>query len=219
LSIKAVLFDLDETLLDRNATVEAYLKDQYRRYNLNHLPFEAYRDRFIELDEHGYADKQKVFGTLIKEFDLSASIEELVADFRQNAWRDCQTFSDAERVLRQLRTRGYRLGIVTNGSSESQRAKLLSSGLAGLVEEVLISAEEKVKKPDVEIFARAAERLGARAEECLFVGDNPQTDIGGAHAAGMQTAWLKRYLAWPEDLSVVPDYTPSGLAELLAIAF
>jgi putative hydrolase of the HAD superfamily len=215
--IKAVLFDLDETLLDRNATVEAYLKDQYQRYNLNHLPFEAYRDRFIGLDEHGYADKHKVFGTLTREFDLPASAEELMADFRHNAWKDCQTFPDVERVLRQLRTRGYRLGIVTNGSSESQRAKLLSSGLAKLVEEVLISAEEKAKKPDVEIFVWAAERLGVRAEECLFVGDNPQTDIVGAHAASMETAWLKRYLAWPEGLSVVPDYTLGGLAELLVI--
>jgi putative hydrolase of the HAD superfamily len=114
--IKDVLFDLDETLLDRDTTVEAYLKDQCRRCNLNHVPFRAYRDRFRELDEHGYADKQKAFQTLIMEFDLSASIEESVADFRQNAWRDCKTFPDAEGVLRQLRTRGYRLGIVTNGS-------------------------------------------------------------------------------------------------------
>lgn len=133
--------------------------------------------------------------------------------------RDCKTFPDAEGVLRQLRTRGYRLGIVTNGSIESQRAKLLSSGLAGLVEEVLISAEEKVKKPDVEIFVRAAERLGVKVEESVFVGDNPPTDIGGAHYAGMKTVWLKRHLAWPEDLSVVPNYTVSRLAELLAIGF
>jgi putative hydrolase of the HAD superfamily len=217
LSIKAMLFDLDETLLDRNATVEAYLRDQRRRYNLNHLAFKTYCDRFIELDEHGYADKQEVFGKLIMEFGFPASVEELVADFRHNAWTNCQTFPDAERVLRQLRTRRCRLGIVTNGSLESQQAKLLSSGLAELVEEVLISAQEKVKKPDVEIFIRAAERLGVRVEECLFVGDNPQTDIAGAHAAGMQTAWLKRYLAWPENLSVVPDYTLSSLAELLVI--
>jgi putative hydrolase of the HAD superfamily len=215
--IKAVLFDLDETLLDRTATVEAYLKDQCQRYNLNRLAFKAYRDRFIELDEHGYADKHKVFRTLIMEFDLPASVEQLVADFRHNAWKDCKTFPDAERVLRQLRTRGYRLGIVTNGSIVSQRAKLLSSGLAELVEEVLISAEEKVKKPDVEIFVRAAERLSVRVEESVFVGDNPQTDIAGAHAAGMKTVWLNRHLAWPEDLSVVPDYTLSSLAELLVI--
>jgi putative hydrolase of the HAD superfamily len=217
--IKAVLFDLDETLLDRDTTVAAYLKDQYRRYKLNHVPFRAYRDRFRELDEHGYADKQKVFQTLIMEFGLSASIEGLVADFRQNAWRDCKTFPDAEGVLRQLRRRGYRLGIVTNGSIESQRAKLWSSGLVGLVEEVLISTEEKVKKPDVEIFVRAAERLGVRVEESVFVGDNPQTDIGGAHYAGMKTVWLKRHLAWPEDLSIVPNYTVSSLAEVLAIGF
>lgn len=89
--------------------------------------------------------------------------------------------------------------------------------MAALVDEVLISAKEKVKKPDREIFVRAAERLGVRVEESIFVGDNPQTDIVGAYEAGMQTVWLKRYLAWPEYLAVVPDYTVSALAELLAI--
>ena len=59
--IKAMLFDLDETLVDRDATVQAYLKDQHRRYNLEHLPFEVYRDRFRELKEHGYAESRWFF--------------------------------------------------------------------------------------------------------------------------------------------------------------
>ena len=215
--IKAILFDLDETLLDRSASVELFLQDQYHRYRLLPLAFEKYRARFMELDERGYADKQTVFQTLVADFGLPTSAEELTADFRQNAWKHCRTFSDTRDVLEKLRSRGYRLGIITNGSVEMQRAKLIESGLSSLVDVALISEQEKVKKPDPVIFARAAERLGVQAAECVFVGDNPTADVAGAHHAGMKAVWLRGYLTWPEDLAIAPSYIVTTLTELLAI--
>ena len=83
----------------------------------------------------------------------------------------------------------------------------------------LISAEEKIRKPDPEIFIRAADRLGVCAAECVFLGDNPQADIGGAHSAGMKTVWVKRHFPWPEGLSITPDYIVGALTELLDIKF
>jgi putative hydrolase of the HAD superfamily len=217
--IRAIFFDLDETLLDRDASVELYLKGQYSRIGLDHIPYQVYRDHFMELDTHGYADRQQVFQALATEFALPVSAAELVNDFRQNAWKICVTFPDAREVLEQLRARGYRLGIITNGSEKSQRAKLLASGLLDLVDVALISEEEKIRKPDPEIFVRAAERLSVTATECVFVGDNPQTDIGGAHNAGMNTVWVKGHLPWPTDLAVLPDHIVRDLLELLTIEF
>ena len=217
--ILAILFDLDGTLLDRDASIEPFLREQCKRSKLDHLPFEKYRDRFIELDEHGYGDKQRVFQTLTTEFAIPMTADELVTDFRRNAWKNCQTFAGAVRVLEQLRSRGHKLGIVTNGSVESQRAKLLDADLVARVDEVLISEEEQLRKPDKQIFVLAAGRLGVSAGECVFVGDNPEIDIVGAHNAGMETVWFKSYLPWAGSLAIVPGHTVTTLAELLSIEF
>ena len=199
--------------------VEAFLKEQHARYNLGHVPFQAYLDRFIELDDHGYAEKQMVFRVLIGEFSVPATTGELVADFRRNAWKNCRMFPGALDVLRQLRRRGYKLGIITNGSVESQAAKLHESGLARLVDVALISERERIRKPDPRIFDRAAESLGVRAEECVFVGDNPEADVVGSLSAGMTAIWVEGSLSWPENLTTVPTHTVRSLTELLALEF
>jgi len=174
--------------------VEAFLKEQHARYNLGHVPFQAYLDRFIELDDHGYAEKQMVFRVLIGEFSVPATTGE-------------------------LRRRGYKLGIITNGSVESQAAKLHESGLARLVDVALISERERIRKPDPRIFDRAAESLGVRAEECVFVGDNPEADVVGSLSAGMTAIWVEGSLSWPENLTTVPTHTVRSLTELLALEF
>ncbi|MBN1430368.1 MAG: HAD-IA family hydrolase [Anaerolineae bacterium] len=218
---KAFLFDLDDTLLDREAAAEPYARSLYERYNLAHVPYEDYWTIFKKLDQHGYANRKMAMQTLIKMYGLSISADELVDDFRATAWLGCHqfVFPDAKDVLHQLRRRGYRLGIVTNGPEISQRIKAVESGMSDLVEVTLISGEEKVEKPAPEIFLRAAGKLGVDASECVFVGDNPLTDIRGAHSAGMITVWFKSYFPWPHDFTITPHYTITRLPELLEIAF
>lgn len=205
--------------MDREAAAEPYARGLYERYGLARIPYEDYWEHFKRLDQRGYANRRMALQTLIKAYDLPVSAGELVAEFRAKAWIGCRqfVFSDAEDVLQQLRRRGYKLGIVTNGPEVSQRIKVVESGMATLVDVVLISGEEKVEKPAPEIFIRAADRLGVDASECFFVGDNPLTDIRGADSAGMQTIWLQGYCPWPEDFSITPHYTINRLAELLDI--
>ena len=215
---RAVLFDLDGTLLDRDASVGAYTTALHSRLAVA-APLTAFSARFLDLDYHGYGDKDVLFETLIKEFLLSGSSEELVADFRRNAWDECVTFPKAEEVLQALRSKGYALGIVTNGTAESQRAKLRNARLDQLVDAIVISGEENVHKPDADIFLRAAARVGVEATECVFVGDNPVADIGGAHGVGMATAWVGDASEWPEEVSTRPDLVVSGVGELLGLSF
>jgi putative hydrolase of the HAD superfamily len=214
----AFLFDLDDTLLDRNAAIAPFVENLYHRYHPGGVSLEAFRCRFRELDGRGYADKHELFQTLVDEYALPTSVEDLVSGFRRTAWKGCKRFlyHDAAEVLKQLRSQGYKLGIVTNGSVESQRTKLIESDLVSLVDVTLISAEEGVKKPVPEIFTRAAQRLGVTVAECVFCGDDPQKDVGGAHYAGMKTVWVHRHKPWPRDLSFAPTYTVHTLEELLA---
>ena len=116
-----------------------------------------------------------------------------------------------------LRQQGIKLGIVTNGETDFQTLHIVALGLGSLVDAVLISQVEGLRKPDTALFLRAADRLSVGAENCLFVGDNPSADILGAHAAGMQTAWFRHGAAWPENLPPMPGTAIDALHDLIEL--
>lgn len=72
--IKAVLFDFDGTLLNRDASVKAFIDNQYDRLKkwIGHIPKEQYMTRFIELDKRGYVWKDTVYQQLTQEFSITA---------------------------------------------------------------------------------------------------------------------------------------------------
>jgi len=100
-------------------------------------------------------------------------------------------FPEVGEVLPALRDGGYRLGVVSNWDSRLP-ALLDRLGLAGHFEAVLVSAVEGVEKPGVEIFRRAAARMGVAARACLHVGDSPLDDYRGAECAGMSAVLVDR---------------------------
>ncbi|MEO7910562.1 MAG: HAD family hydrolase, partial [Roseiflexaceae bacterium] len=184
---------------------------------LDHVAYETYQRRFMELDRRGYAPKPQVFQTLIDDFAVPASVEALLADFEQGAWNSCTLLPDAAAVLAKLRVRGYKLGVITNGEDWSQMRKLRVTSLVSLFDLIVISENEQIKKPDPLIFTRAAERLGVRPDECAFVGDHAHNDIYGAGAVGMKTVWYPGEQQWPDEQAIMPDYIIQNLGELLAI--
>jgi len=215
--IKAILFDLDDTLLDRTTSLGEFVKVHYQRFKLDHVAYETYHRRFMELDQRGYAAKPQVFQALIDDFAVPASVEALLADFQQGAWNSCTVLPGAAAVLIELRVRGYKLGVITNGADWSQMRKLRVTGLLPLLDLIVISENEQIKKPDPLMFTRAAERLGVRPEQCAFVGDHARNDIYGAGAVGMKTVWYPGEQQWPAEQAIAPNYTIHSLGELLAI--
>jgi putative hydrolase of the HAD superfamily len=97
--IKAILFDLDDTLLDRTASLICFIRDHFQRYGLDHLPYDTYQARFLELDQRGYAPKPRMFQSLIDEFALPAAVGTLLADFQDGAWHSCTLLPGARDVL------------------------------------------------------------------------------------------------------------------------
>lgn len=69
-----------------------------------------------------------------------------------------------------------KVGLVTHGRQSIQKATIEALGIWGLLDQILISESEGVRKPDPEIFFRAASRLELRTTECCFVGDHPEAD-------------------------------------------
>jgi len=196
---KAILFDLDDTLLDREGSVLRFVQEQHRcfRVSLAHIPGEAYVRRVVELDAHGYVARDGVYRDLAREFALSETLaQELIAHYREEFPSFCQCFPEVPSVLASLRANGMKLGIITNGTVWMQESKLHRLGLLDLVDEVLISQREGLGKPDPKIFLSAVARLGVSASEAWYVGDNPITDIRGAFEAGLTAVW--RYTPhWP----------------------
>jgi len=218
LMISAILFDLDETLLDRTHSLVAFLADQHQRFadRLGAVSFETWRDKFLLFDERGHVHKSVVYPAILAAFEGDPTAAgDMLMDYRENCCRFAKPFPGMAETLAALRTRGMATGVVTNGEEAFQSRRIAALKLREKVDTILISEVEGLRKPDKAIFFRAASRLKVDPEQCLFVGDNPAADILGAHAAGMATAWFRCGMAWPPDLQAPPGAVIDTLPEVL----
>jgi putative hydrolase of the HAD superfamily len=209
--IKGVLFDLDGTLLDRDASVKSFINRQYERLNFGYIQRERYVERFIELDQRGYVWKDKVYQQMIEDFVITEyTWEELLQDYINEFKNHCVPFPNLIRMLEELESRNLLLGIITNGRGQFQLDNIKALGIKRYFDSILISEWEGVKKPDPEIFMRALKRLNVSASQTVFVGDHPENDVKAAQHVGMKGIWKKDF-QWNE---VEADFIVNDLAEI-----
>ncbi|WLR47475.1 HAD family hydrolase [Halobacillus litoralis] len=192
--IEAVIFDLDRTLLDRDASVEHFISHQFYRYekSLNSVSREAFTSRFTELDEHGYRPKDQVYQQLAHELALGQGMEEeLYRDYHDSFKHYCIPFQGLKEVLLQLIANKYHLGLITNGNGRFQMDNIQALGIHSFFKTILISEIEGVKKPDPTIFERAMERMNQPPGACVYVGDHMENDVQAAVKMGMEAIWKK----------------------------
>lgn len=221
--ISAILFDLDNTLSDRDEGFRRWAQ-WFARDRLGYVEDAAIAEAVATialLDGDGYTPRDALFSALKERFpQLTDDVDLLVHAYRDQAASHLPALDDGiASLLAALREVGIPWGIVTNGASLNQRAKLRRLALEDQALAIVISEEVGSWKPDPAIFHLAAARLGAAASEILFVGDHPHNDVAGAARAGMQTAWLCRGRDWPADLLPdLPGYTIAALHELAWVA-
>jgi phosphoglycolate phosphatase-like HAD superfamily hydrolase len=121
--MQAILFDLDGTLFDRESAVRDLLAQQYRSFavELADVSEAAYVARVLELDAHGHGDKAAAYRQVGQDFALSERLAaSLAADFWATYHSFCRGFPEVSLALLELRKRGFRLGVVTNGLVQVQ---------------------------------------------------------------------------------------------------
>ena len=191
-NIKAVIFDIDETLINRK---EAFLKmcdylvDTYAK----EYPYEGTKeeliDYMVEIDAIGYGGIENMIPKLSKIWKLPHSVEEFIKERNEIFGKLSVPFPEMFEVLDALKGR-YKLGVITNGYSLVQRDKINTVGIEHYFDDIIVSGEEKFQKPDPRIFYLSCERLGVKPEEAVFVGDYYPNDIAGALSANIRPIWI-----------------------------
>lgn len=195
---KAVLWDLDDTLYSRVAAARLTYPGMFRK-NL----YENREDTFIEAAAD-FMIRHLVRDSMIHPSSFAALLEAFPPD-KDFYLADCQEYyfdhihefavagPEQVAVVKKLRALGIKTAIVTNVSEDRfafQRNKIDSMGLTPLFDTIVLSGEAGVHKPDRRVFDLATQRLGVSNENCVFVGDNPDSDIVGAINAGMEAVWI-----------------------------
>lgn len=207
MAIRAVLLDLDETILD-NETSAALAWEQFRTglqaqgvllpwKDLEQTyPTVAY-ERWVLLESQDSSLKPtefriSVFAETLERLGLSqVKAPELGRFYEECQIATYRAFDDLADTLNLLR-QNYRLGIVSNGWPDYQREKLKTLGITDFFKTLIFSKEAGSAKPDERIFQKACESLSVQPQEALMVGDNPRLDGEGALAAGLHSVWLNR---------------------------
>jgi putative hydrolase of the HAD superfamily len=146
--IRAVFFDLDGTLYDRDAAIVRVAQMQFERFKANfpHLTQSTFVEQVVALDKHGHSRPMGFHQRLAEALGVAPQIgDELEACFRDNYPSVCRITEDTVATLRTLRSRGLKLGIITNGPTVWQRRKIDALGIAPLFDTIVISGSEGLR--------------------------------------------------------------------------
>lgn len=197
-----VLFDLDHTLWDYETNAEETLKDLFVRYRLQERGVTSFRfflETFQRVNrdlwdryDRGLIGQDVIRGERFDRVFRDAGVEDyrasvnFSAEYLKELPLKKNLLPHAKEILEYLHER-YHLTIVTNGFEETQSAKIASAGIGHFFKHVVTSQRAGNKKPSPKIFEFALRQTGHTPSHAIMVGDNLQTDMAGAAAAGIDT--------------------------------
>ena len=214
--IKAVLFDLDDTLyrerdfVDQSfrsvaVVMEKYLADRRKireKREAEHIPSDESREelfkQMIELMER--EGRGEIFNRLCEHYNVDIPVQELVKIYRETK-PVLSLYPDGEAFLSQLEKAHIKTGLITDGNAQVQHNKIRALGLDKRLDVVLASYDLGLRKPDTGVYVHCLEKLRCRPGEAVYIGDNPLKDFIGARKLGMKTVRIIR----PEGLHMWRD--------------
>ena len=194
-----MLFDLDNTLLNRDKAVDKMflmiLEECYE--DVKHSAKNEMLQKFKEYDNKGYgnSDKIKVLESFFDEFPPRYKLPRNdIQDFWNNNFPLCFSINQNTINIINALKRHVKVAIITNGSTQRQKAKIVNTNLNSCFDIVIISEEVGFNKPDKRIFELALNKLNVQPEEALLVGDDIEKDIGGCQNANMKGIWFNPHM-------------------------
>lgn len=190
---KAVIFDLDGTLVNNRASFAKAYRAICEKHPALFDPQSTETEQLM-VDFYLSAFSQEAYERLAR-FILPQTLPEREAfriEWGMAYASNAVTLPGARETIAYLHSRGYKVGLLTNGNSARQWAKIYSSGLFTCFDSIVVSGDQPFEKPDPAIYRLSLSELGVTAEEALFVGDTVETDIDGANNAGMDSLWLTK---------------------------
>ncbi|WP_405062312.1 HAD family hydrolase [Kribbella sp. NBC_01505] len=204
--MKAVIFDLDNTLFDHTGSAEAAVRAWIPQ--LGGTATDELVAQWFAIEDRVYP--RWLSGELTHQGQRRARLHEFLPllghpvpatepdqdefftgylDLYRSHW---SAYPDARPALEVARSNGWRIGILTNGSTLQQNAKLEAIGLAPLVDVVCTTESLGVSKPDPQSYLQTCAALDVPPAETLMIGDNLALDVHGAQAAGLTAHHLNR---------------------------
>jgi len=192
--IKAIIFDFDGTISNRQANAYGVFNDYLRPFfkEMNDLEYEAVLQDMLTDDANGTYNVMYRLVPFRKKYDqyLPSDFEEKFKEFYyEYMWKYCVIKDESKDVLSKLKDK-YKLAILSNGQSKSQHDKIDQLNISEFFDEIVVSGDIGINKPDKKIFDIMAEKLNVKNEECVFVGDVFSSDIIGAIRANMVPVWM-----------------------------
>lgn len=227
MAIKAVLFDLDNTLVDflrmKKMSVDAAISAMIDAG----LPME--KEKALEMLWNLYDDYGIEYGSILQKF-LSKALGRIdwkmlsggIIAYRKVKASFLEPYPHVIPTLLSLKGRGYKLAVVSDAPRMRAWLRLASMKLTEFFDVVVTLDDSGGKlKPDPAPYRLAMKQLGVGPSEVIFVGDNPKRDILGAHSLGIKTV-LAKYGEWAKPArgpakSVKPDYEMDDISELIGI--
>ncbi len=202
--IQGIVFDLDQTLFDRDQIFRIWLSRVLAETGVDL----SHDQELLELDAEGYSDR----ATLLKR----------IAE--RCAWHEASPTARRERFARELVASitpepalptflnglraHYQLGLLTDGMPDIQDAKIDRLGIRACFDDIVITGSQGHPKPAREAFEVFLQRWRLPAARICMIGDHDERDITGARAIGMQTIWISNSSSWQHP-SPPPRSVPS----------
>ncbi len=214
--VDGLVFDLDNTLLDRQATFIRVAGNFYEEHlcATNSVNRDDAVEMMVRWDADGYSNREEMLTRWLNEWpEAGLDLRSLTEWYRSAMARQVQPDMEVNQFLTYLNDQQVPWGIVTNGS-KNQHIKCRAAGLDQLAPFIIVSEEAGYAKPDPRIFRDALKATGLTSpEQIMFIGDNPVADIDGAKRFGMKAAWIRRGMEYPVDLQP-PDHVIGFVTEV-----
>ncbi|XP_060609969.2 N-acylneuraminate-9-phosphatase isoform X1 [Anolis sagrei] len=221
--VKAVFFDLDNTLVDTagagRRAIEEVINVLQSKYHCDEREACMICNKFQAKLLKEYYDPSKMCITDLRIQHWEEAIQEVKGGTaNRNLAADCYFLwkttrlqhltlaEETQRMLHDLR-KVVQLLLLTNGDTQTQREKIKACDCQQYFNAIVVGGEHQEEKPAPSIFHHCCELLGVQPEDCVMVGDSLDTDIQGGLNAGLKaTVWVNKAIAAPKPSSPVPHY-------------